>query len=210
MRLARIALPRASAISLCACHECARRVAFRLEPTTTPAQVARPARRSEIDKIGRGHFPWSRPGLRKSIRREMGRWHVKPPRATSRRSHSLSPVTITLRRFLFTGKTHTLTLAGAFGGRISNGVQSQLLRPIGSGEGDAGRFSEKNPRQRTSTFGRLDAGRHTRNVKAGAQPPLLPALPPRAWRVIGPMCSSAPAGFSRRGAGPAACRYPEP
>ncbi len=41
MRLARIALPRASAICLCACHKCARRVAFRLEPTTTPAQVAR-------------------------------------------------------------------------------------------------------------------------------------------------------------------------
>ncbi len=41
MRLARIALPRATAISLCACHKCARRVAFRLEPTTTPAQVAR-------------------------------------------------------------------------------------------------------------------------------------------------------------------------
>ena len=38
--LARIALARASAISLCACHKCARRVAFRLEPTTTPAQVA--------------------------------------------------------------------------------------------------------------------------------------------------------------------------
>ncbi len=40
MRLARIALPRASAISLCACHKCARRVAFRLEPTTTPPEVA--------------------------------------------------------------------------------------------------------------------------------------------------------------------------
>ncbi len=83
-------------------------------------------------------------------------------------------------------------------------MSSQLLRPIGSGEGDAGRFSEKNPRQPTSTFGRLDAGRHTRNVKAGAQPPLLPALPPRAWRVIGPMC------HPRRQVLPGAVRAPQP
>ena len=49
VRLARIALPRASAICLCACHKCARRVAFRLEPTTTPAEVA--SRRVDLKLI---------------------------------------------------------------------------------------------------------------------------------------------------------------
>ncbi len=32
--------------------------------------------------------------------------------------YSLSPVMITLRRFLFTGKSLTRALAGAFGGRV--------------------------------------------------------------------------------------------
>ncbi len=71
MRLARIALPRASAISLCACHKCARRVAFRLEPTTTPAHVA--SRRVDLKLIKEAEAREGRcPGqyLWKMIRRE--------------------------------------------------------------------------------------------------------------------------------------------
>ncbi len=73
MCLARIALPRASAICLCGCHKCARRVAFRLEPTTTPAQVA--SRRVDLKLIkeagatspGPDQYQWE------MIRREWGR-----------------------------------------------------------------------------------------------------------------------------------------
>ncbi len=71
MRLARIALARASAISLCACHKCARREAFRLEPTTTPAQVA--SRRVDLILIKEAEAREGRcPGkyLWKMIRRE--------------------------------------------------------------------------------------------------------------------------------------------
>ncbi len=84
VRLARIVLPRASAICLCACHKCARCVAFRLEPTTTPAQVARPARRSEMEKEA-GPF-LTRPVTEKADPTRVGKVACAPPRATSRPS----------------------------------------------------------------------------------------------------------------------------
>ena len=55
--------------------------------------------------------------------------------------HSLSPVTITLRRLLFTGKTHTLTLAG----RSGHGVLDKLHGPVGHGRADRGTPDKSHP-----------------------------------------------------------------
>ncbi len=121
MPLARIALPRASAICLCACHKCARRVAFRLEPTTTPAQVA--SRRVDLRLIKEAEA--------RGAGAPASTWDVAPTRVGKVACHttpgdlapvhSLSPVTIMLRRLLFTGKTHTLTLAGRSGQTSASG-----------------------------------------------------------------------------------------
>ena len=60
---------------------------FRLEPTTTPAQVARPARRFLKWKMRPGPRRKPRPSERfeKPIRREQEGWIWEPPGATSRR-----------------------------------------------------------------------------------------------------------------------------
>ena len=105
MRLARIALPRASAISLCACQKCGRRVAFRLEPTTTPAQVA--SRRVDLILIkeaeARGPVP--RPVPEEDNPTRVGKVSCQITPGDLAPVYSLSPVTITLRRLLFTGKS---------------------------------------------------------------------------------------------------------
>ncbi len=58
---------------------------FRLEPTTTPAQVA--SRRVDLRLIKRPRPDDGVPGqyLWTLIRRELGKWCLEPPRANSRR-----------------------------------------------------------------------------------------------------------------------------